>query len=147
MTLKAKTVIPDRYWILRDHNHKVGNIESDGDGFSLRINNSTVKFKTLDSLCQEIPVTFDIKYQQQKDDQNQIYGYPTSAQPHNAVWDVKKQVPLWTKEPRSKSWMAAGWFRVKQHRDWQVMLCPKAILLDRYEYQGPFYSRQEAKKT
>lgn len=147
MTLKAKTVIPDRYWILRDHTHKVGNIESDGDGFSVRINNNTARFKTLDSLRQQVSVTFDTSTSKQHDEHDQIYGYPTSGHPYNAVWDVKKQVPLWTREPRSKSWMAAGWFRVRQHRDWRVVFCPKAILLDRYEYQGPFHSRQEAQKT
>ena len=152
MTLKAKTVIPDRYWILRDHTHKVGNIECDDNGFSLRINNSTSHFKTLDSLCQQVSVTFETTSRkededEEKNDGNQIYGYPTNGVPHNAVWDVKKQIPIWTREERSKSWQAAGWFRVKQHRTWRVMFCPKAILLDRYEYQGPYHSRREAQIT
>jgi hypothetical protein len=147
MTFNAKTVIPNRYWILRDQDQKVGNIESVGDGYSVRINNNVAKFKTIDSLCQQLPITFDTTSSKTNEHRNQAYGFDTSSEPHNAIWDVKKQVPLWTKEPRSKSWMAAGWYRIRQHRDWHVIFCPKAILLDRYAYQGPYHSRHEAQLT
>lgn len=147
MTFKAKTVIPDQFWIVRDNENKVGNIQADGDGYSIRINDSMARFKSLKLLCKQVPITFEPSTAGKTHDSREIYGYPTSQIPYNSVWDVKKQVPLWTKEPRSKSWFAAGWFRMRHHRDWRVTFCPKSILLDRYEYQGPFKSRQEAQKT
>jgi hypothetical protein len=74
-----------------------------------------------------------------------VYGYRTTSRPYNAIYDVKHQVPLWTKEERSKSWYAAGWYCIKQGRNWSVVNCPKLIALERYRYQGPFHTQQEAK--
>lgn len=143
--IKAKAVVPDQYWILKDQQNKVGNIQAVGDGYSICINNRVATFKTLTSLCKQVPVDFEMLPRDDVNpDEHQAHGYPTSHRVHNAVWDVKKQVPLWTRDPRSKSWFAAGWFKVKQHRDWKVVFCPKAILLDRYKYQGPYYTKQEA---
>ena len=53
-------------------------------------------------------------------------------------------MPLWTHEPRSKSWYAAGWYQVKQGRSWTTEFCPKLITLQRYPYRGPFYTEEQA---
>jgi hypothetical protein len=71
-------------------------------------------------------------------------AYPTREQAYNAIYDVKHQVPLWTREPRSKSWYAAGWYQVRQGRSWQVEFCPKLITLQRYAYRGPYYTEEQA---
>ena len=71
-------------------------------------------------------------------------SFPTTGRPYNAIYDVKHQVPLWTREPRSKSWFAAGWYRVRTGRTWQVVQSPKLIVLQRYEYKGPFRNETEA---
>ena len=73
-----------------------------------------------------------------------VHGYPTREQAYNAIYDVKHQVPLWTREPRSKSWYAAGWYQVRQGRSWQVEFCPKLITLQRYAYRGPYYTEEQA---
>jgi len=64
--------------------------------------------------------------------------------PNNGVFDVPHQVPLWTREPRSKSWYAAGWYLMRQGRGWITEFCPKMIMLNRNEFVGPFHSEQEA---
>jgi hypothetical protein len=62
------------------------------------------------------------------------------------MWDVKHRLPLFTKENKSKSWYAAGWYAVKQHRSWKLIRNPKLIVLERYQYQGPFHTQEEARK-
>jgi len=62
----------------------------------------------------------------------------------NVLWEVKHKLPLFTKEDNSKSWFAAGWYLVKQHRSWKTIQNPKLITLQRYAYQGPFHSKEEA---
>jgi predicted HAD superfamily Cof-like phosphohydrolase len=42
-----------------------------------------------------------------------------------------------------KSWFAAGWYRVKQHRKWKMVQHPKLITLERYDYQGPFQTKKK----
>lgn len=141
----AKAVIPNQYWILKQDDRKIGNIESAPDGFQVRINDRIEMFKTIGTIKRRINIDFEPavrKVAQEATDS--VYGYPTTHPPHNAVYDVRHQVPLWTREPRSKSWYAAGWFRIRQGRSWIVTECPKLITLERYQYQGPFRTREEA---
>jgi hypothetical protein len=142
----AKPVIPNQYWILKQDDVKIGNIQAEPGGFSVRIHDHVQKFKNLPTIKRKVAIDFERSPQKSKSksDANEIYGYPTTHPPHNAIYDVRHQVPLWTREDRSKSWLAAGWYRVKQGRTWSVVECPKLIMLERYPYQGPFRSQQEA---
>lgn len=143
--IKAKTVVPDRYWILRDDQKKIGNIESDGSGYTISINGTSAKYTTLSMIQQRVPIDFEL-IEKTAGEPNvcEVHGYPTTAPAHNAIFDVKHQLPLWTLEPCSRSWYAAGWYRIRQSRNWKTIQCPKLIMLQRYEYQGPFYTQAEA---
>ena len=145
----AKPVIPNQYWILRQDNRKIGNIEAAKDGYQVKINNQIQTFKTINMVKQRIKIDFEKPsvIKSTHSPENQINGYPTDGHPYNAIFDVRLQAPLWTREERSKSWFAAGWFRVRQGRNWQTVLCPKLITLQRYQYQGPFRSREEAEQS
>lgn len=145
--LLAKPVIPNQYWILRDDDRKVGNIEATSEGVQIKIDNQVQTFKSIGVLKQKVKIAFEpvSKHKTTPKLQHEVNGYPTTARPYNAIFDVKHQVPLWTREPRSKSWYAAGWYAVRQGRRWQIMQCPKLIALERYQYQGPFQNQQEAK--
>lgn len=142
----AKAVIPNQYWILQQGDRKIGNIEAAADGFTVVINGSQQKFKTLRTIRNKVSIDFhDIPRSPTPSKENMVLGYPTDAVPYNGVFDVPHQVPLWTREPRSKSWYAAGWYLVRQGRGWRPELCPKMIMLNRNEFLGPFYTEQEAR--
>jgi hypothetical protein len=141
----AKPVIPNRFWILKDGDIKVGNIEASPAGFEVKINNQVQSFKTLNSIKQKVAVDFEPAARKKSVPvTNQVHGYSTSSKPFNSIYDVKHQVPLWTKEDRSKSWYAAGWYRIKQGRAWETVFCPKLITLQRYSYSGPFLKEELA---
>ena len=74
-----------------------------------------------------------------------VHGYPTASRVHNPVWDVPHALPLYTKTAKSRSWFAAGWYQVRQRRTWAVEQSPKLITLERYDYQGPFHTEDEAR--
>lgn len=144
--LLAKAVIPNQFWILKQDDRKVGNIEVIPGGVQIRINNQVEQFKNIRSLKQRVKIDWQAAPRQARPVlTNAVYGYPTTSQPHNGIFNVKYQVPLWTKESRSKSWYAAGWYRIRHGRTWSVEQCPKLIVLERYEYQGPFHTEQEAR--
>jgi len=144
----AKAVIPDQYWILREDDRKIGNIEQAPDGFRVRINDRVEKFKTIHTIKKQKSIDFEPQKQTvQKQEGNQVYGYATTSQPYNGVYDVKHQVPLWTREERSKSWYAAGWYAVRQGRRWAVEQCPKLIMLERYEFRGPYHTAEQAQNS
>jgi len=142
----AKAVIPNQYWILQQDDRKIGNIEAADDGFRVVINGSQHQFKTLRTIKNKVAIDFqNLPRSGTASKDNSVLGYPTDGRPYNGVFDVPHQVPLWTREPRSKSWYAAGWYLLKQGRGWQTEFCPKMIILSRNDFLGPFHTEQEAR--
>jgi hypothetical protein len=146
MTLIAKPVIDQQFWILQDGNQKVGNIEACAGGYQVKINNQIAQFKTIKMAAQRINIVFEPapKSVKAKVAANLVHGYPTKSRVHSPMWDVKMKLPIFTKTSKSKSWFAAGWYQVKKGRNWSVIQDPKIILLQRYPYQGPFYTKETA---
>jgi hypothetical protein len=145
MTIVAKPVIDKQFWILQENNRKVGNIEACAGGYQVKIRNQVEQFKTIKMAAQRVNILFESGIQPvDKQHTNLVHGYPVSGKFYNPVWDVKMKLPIYTKTNKSKSWFAAGWYRVKKGRSWTVTQDPKLIALQRYAYQGPFYTKQEA---
>jgi hypothetical protein len=145
MTLIAKPVIPKQFWILQDGNEKVGNIEACAGGYQVKINNQVAQFKTIKMAAQRVNIEFEaINHSMVKKPSELVYGFETGCRTHNPMWDVKMKLPVFTKKTKSKSWFAAGWYKVKKGRNWSTVQNPKIILLQRYMYLGPFHSEQEA---
>lgn len=144
MTLIAKPVISKQYWILQQDNRKVGNIQAVDDGYRVTIKNKTAEYKTIPMLSRKENVEFTDLPKVKKQSTNQVHGYEVPGKMFNALWDVKHKLPLFTKSSKSKSWFAAGWYMVKQHRTWKLIHNPKLIALQRYKYQGPFHTKEEA---
>lgn len=140
----AKPVINKKYWILKKDDRKVGVVEADADGVKVRIQDRVARFKTLPMIRKQIDIEFQPPERTTKPQPDVVYGYDAGCRAHNPLWDVRHRLPLFTKTAKSKSWFAAGWYAVKQARNWKVCRNPKLILLERYPYRGPFHSREEA---
>lgn len=143
--IKAKPIVPDEFWILRDKEQKIGNIRAVNNGYDIQVNNKRVHVGSLSTVKERFGIEFSTAepVTLQVTNAHEVHGYPTDSTPYNAVWDVKKQIPLFTKEPRSRSWYAAGWFQIYNHRGTTTVLCPKTIVLDRYKHIGPYRTREE----
>ena len=146
MTLIAKPVIDKQFWILQENNRKVGNVEACAGGYQVKINNQIAQFKTIRMAAQRANIEFEpaVKLSKPKVTVDQVHGYPISGRVYNPMWDVTQQLPVYTKTAKSKSWFAAGWYRVRRGRNWLTMLSPKLIVLQRYAYAGPFHSESDA---
>ena len=59
------------------------------------------------------------------------------------MFDVQKQLPIYTKTPKSKSMFCAGYYIICFDKGWRKAYCPKAITLQRYPYKGPIKSKIE----
>jgi hypothetical protein len=147
MTLIAKPVIDKQFWVLQQDDRKVGNIEAVTGGYQVKINNQITQFKTIKMAARTVNIVFEpaVKITRPKTIANQVHGYPVTGRIHNPMWDVQQQLPVYTTTNKSKSWIAAGWYNVKRGRNWKITQSPKLIVLQRYPYQGPFYSEQEAR--
>jgi hypothetical protein len=146
MTLVAKPVVDKQFWILQDGDRKVGNIEACAGGYQVKINNQTAQFKTIRTAAQRVDIEFEIlpRLEKIKPSVNLVHGYPAQGRVYNPIWDVPQKLPLFTKTKKSKSWFAAGWYRVKKGRNWATVQDPKLILLQRYSYTGPYHSYDQA---
>ena len=144
--LVAKPVIDKQFWILQENNRKVGNVEACAGGYQVKINNQVAQFKTIRMAAQRANIEFEpaVKIAKPKAAQDQVHGYHTHGQVHNPMWNVTQQLPVYTKTAKSKSWFAAGWYRVRRGRTWTTMLAPKLLVLQRYVYAGPFLTQQQA---
>ena len=145
MTLIALPVIDKQYWILKDNDRKVGNVEACAGGYQVKINDQIAQYKTIKMVEQRVHVQFESVPKVVKEKPtNSVHGYPVAGRMYNPIWDVPQKLPIYTKTNKSKSWFAAGWYRVKKGRAWQVLQGPKLIMLQRYPYHGPFHLKEEA---
>lgn len=140
----AKPVVPNQFWILQKDDEKVGNVEACAGGYQVKLNNTVSRYKTIRMAAQSAEIHFErdaLKHE--KKTTNLIHGYPAHGRVFNAIWDVPHKLPLFTKTRKSKSWFAAGWYRVCKNKIWKVVQDPKLITLQRYTYKGPFKSQEE----
>ena len=146
MSIIAKPIVKDQFYILTQDDKKVGNIEATGDGFAVRINNKVMPFKTMAMIRKQVDIEFPAvgNKPNREPASYQVQGYPSGSKVYNPIWNVQHRLPLFTKNNKSRSWYAAGWYQVKQRRTWAIVQSPKLITLERYPYQGPFYTKEEA---
>ena len=141
----AKPVVDKQYWILKQDDRKVGNIVAGPDGYQVTIRNRTSSYKSIPMLSRQEQVEFQKLEKQNRTKTNQVHGYEVEGRVYNPIWDVKHRLPLFTRDNKSKSWYAAGWYQIKQGREWETVFCPKLITLQRYPYQGPFHTEEQSR--
>lgn len=140
----AKPVVNNKFWILKQDNVKIGEVEANSHGYTVKINNNTVDFKTIKTLKNETRIVFEEPTAKKKaKPEHNVNGFSTNATPYNAIYDVQKRLPLFTKKKESKSWFAAGYYQLNLDGTWVTLHCPKLILLQRHEYRGPVYNPSE----
>jgi hypothetical protein len=138
----AKPIRKGEFWILQQDGKKVGNVEATGSGFQVLMHNSTAQVPNMKILKNFIE--FEPAVTKASRNSTLIHGYQAQGRAYNGIWNVRHRLPLYTKTPKSKSWFAAGWYRVRRRATWQVVRDPKLITLERYPYAGPFHTEQEA---
>ena len=158
MTVRAKTLVKDKFWIVEQNGQKLGTLQKQADNGWIFLSKQDKRqvFHTQESLftkfgfgifdeidTQEQEKTVD-KWDVKQAEQFEVHGYPCSQKPFNPLWDVQKGLPLYTKTPKSKSMFCAGYYIVKfETVNWRKAYCPKIITLQRYKYKGPMKSKTE----
>jgi hypothetical protein len=146
-TMIAIPIVDKQFWILKRDNEKIGNVEACDGGYQVKINNQVVaQYKTIKMVERNVDIHFETGYkvEKKKSTAKEVHGFQASGRVYNPMWDVQQKLPIYTKTNKSKSWHAAGWYTVKKGRRWAAMQDPKLIVLQRYPYQGPFHTKEEA---
>lgn len=142
--ITAKTVLDRNYWILTKDDSKIGAITAGADGYTVNIRGRLHQFRTITKLKNSLKIDLPVLAPTHQANDHSVHGYDTGGRAYNGMWHVKLKIPVFTKSAKSRSWYAAGWYSVQQVRSWKIVRNPKLILLQRYRFQGPFYSREEA---
>lgn len=142
--LIATPVVKNKFWVVEDSGNKIATIQAREDGgFVYVYNDRREYFSSTHDLKQKLNIKFSTSVKKNKDDTKQIYGYPAKGKIYNQLFDVKRKIPIYTKQSKSKSFYCAGFYLVKQNNIWTEQYCPKNITLQRYEFFGPFATKEE----
>lgn len=149
--LIAKPIIPNKFWIVEKDGERFATLRKNEDNKFVMSNETGIKiYPNKESLTKQFGKDFFIvKIVKESNDSqaNEVHGFPTSAVPHNSMFDIKRKLPLFTKSEDSKSLYCAGYYVIKFDKGWVKSFCPKLITLQRYEYQGPFKTEIEMKQV
>lgn len=152
MTLiQAKPVIDNKFWIVEDNGVKIATLRKNEENKFILSNKDGVKiYNNKKSLTEQFGNDFFVaKIIKEADNANpkEVHGFSTSTNPHNAMYDIQKKLPLFTKSKDSKSLYCAGYYVIRFEKGWVKSFCPKLITLQRYEYRGPFKTDIEMKQV
>ena len=143
----AKPVVKGKFWVVEDNGKKIATIQAtEGGNFVYVHDNEREKFPSIKGLSKKYNITFETaKFKPPKEDSHHCYGYPTSGKPHNQIYDVQRKIAIYTKTAKSRSLFCAGYFAIKFNNSWVSEYCPKNITVSRYEFAGPFKTKDELK--
>ena len=149
--IHAKPIIEDKFWIVEEDGEKIATLRKNEDDRFVMSNEDGIRiFDSKESLTKQFGQDFfvvKIVKEANNSEINEVHGYGTSASPHNAMFDVKRKLPLFTKSEDSKSLYCAGHYVIKFDKGWVKSFCPKLITLQRYQYRGPFKTEIEMKQV
>jgi hypothetical protein len=141
----AKTLIPNKEWIIEDNGKKLGTLCKEKTGYVLLSKGAKIQFHDLKELQQTLKIYVEppssVKAAKIKD----VYGYETKTIPYNPLYDVQRRLPIYTKSAKSTSKHCAGHYIIKFPKGWVKSHCPKLITLERYPFKGPFHSDVEVR--
>ena len=147
MTIKAKTILKDKFWIVENDGIRIGALSISDDKFMLSSSDGVRFFDNKRQLERKLGKTiFEAQETFVVEGDKEVHGYPTSCVPFNSMYDVKRKLPLFTKSSKSKSLYCAGYYIIKFDKGWVKSFCPKLITVERYETSGPFKTDLEMRQ-
>ena len=155
MTVRAKTLVKDKFWIVEQDGQKLGTLQKQEDNgwIFLSKKDSRQVFHTPESLYTRFGVDIFAESSMPRiedevqTDNFEVHGYPCTQHPYNPMFDVQKQLPIYSKTPKSKSLFCAGYYIICFEKGWRKAYCPKLITLQRYPYKGPIKTKLEMQQV
>lgn len=151
MTLKAKPVLKDRFWIVENDDERIGTLSYNDERYMFSSTGETCFFDNARQMKKKFGVDIiwtDLSQADatQTNENYIVHGFPASVMPYNTMYDVKRKLPLFTKSNKSKSAYCAGYYIIRFEKGWVKSFCPKLITIERYESKGPFKTELEMRE-
>lgn len=146
--LYAKPIVDGKFWIVEDQGNKVGILKvTEQKKYVFSSKDIATTFDNKKKLFEAFGKNFFVTKSSQSSEEieRKVHGYPASSDPHNPMFDVKRNLPLFTKSEKSKSVYCAGYYIIKFNKGWVKSFCPKLITIERNLYEGPVKTQLEMK--
>lgn len=140
-----------KIWELKDQETKLGTVYQVEKGFIFAHQGQTNYFtskKKLDEYVGQINGArlVPLVFKKTKDKQTSlVFDFPAQGPSYNHLLHVKHRAPVYTKEPNSKCFFAAGWYAVNIDGEWTVEFCPKLLVINRNPFKGPYKNESDAR--
>jgi hypothetical protein len=144
MTLIAKPIIEDKFWVVTDGDVKVGNVVMTNGGYEVKLGSNSGRFDSAESIQRDMRIEFVGLNRPVDKSKPDFAVWPTPDATYNDAYDLRRQLHIFTKTLDSRCNYVAGYFAIRINERWQVLFCPKYIFIQRYEYLGPFMTRKDA---
>jgi len=147
---KAKPVIADKFWIVEQNGERVGTIRKGTDLTVSLAGKNIGRCSNLDELENKFNIRLvsgkELTVGKEEKSVLEVHGYPSKTAPFNAMYDMKRKLPLYTKTQNSQSFYCAGYYII-QFDKWLPSFCPKLLTLSRNEFKGPFKTKLEMQQV
>lgn len=142
-SLKANEILKNKFWIIEDKDtkEKVGTLSKDTDNrYMYSCKDGSWFYDSKNTVERDLGNILWSKgsISDKSSPSKEIYDLPTSTNPYNAMFDLKRKFALFTKSKKSKSLYCAGYYIIKFDKGWVRSFCPKLVTLETYDYKGPF---------
>lgn len=151
MNITAKPIVDGKFWIIEEDGEKVATLhKKENNKFMLSSSTGEATFNKKDDLIKRFGKDFfqsknkNVSIDAQNND---VHTFPSASRPFNAMYDVQRKLPLYTKSSQSKSLYCAGYYAIQFNKGWVKSFCPKLITVERYPYKGPYRTELELKQV
>lgn len=146
--LRAKTIMPDKFWILENEQGLKQGTISKADVVKVVINNVEKTYETFDKACWDLGINVESKIEPKEETKQDetVLGYPVKCDAFNPIWDLKRKIPVFTKTEKSKTLHAAGFYIIEFDTGWVQSFCPKVSTLDTNAFKGPYKDKLEMRE-
>ena len=151
MTFELKTTKEGQSWLVLNNGVKIAALHKSEDGFILAKNGFVQNLGSARNVRKQLnikdwePGTGKESDEYYSNIRTDLNGYPVEHETYfNAAIEVHRRLPIYTSEPNSKCFFAAGWYRIRIKGRDRIQFCPKLLTLNRNQFWGPFHTESEA---
>jgi hypothetical protein len=158
MSYSLKTIVDKKFWIIESDGQKCGTLRQiANEQYEVSYKNGKFQVTDKNKLQEEFGIdvetnvykvsnrVVETEVTRNTDERHvdDVHGYPSASKSFNVVYDVRKKLPLYSKNEKSQSMHCAGYYVVKYENGWTRSFCPKLVTLDKYEFIGPFKMKDD----
>lgn len=147
MTTIAKTLIPNKSWLLETDGLKIGTLNKERTSYSILKDGQKIPVGNAKDVKEKLGIIFNDSPNGKKTEVvgYSVYDFPCGSKPFGSVYNIRKKLPIYAKSNKSKSQYCAGYYVIQFRKGWVKSFCPKLITLERYPFHGPFKTETEMK--